>query len=258
MERKKALAVYEVGVLAEKQRAGDQTAKTLLRLRDLILSGALEPGERLSELGLVERLGVSRTPVRAALARLEDEGFLAALPSGGYALRRFAVGDVIDAIDVRGALEGLAARLAAERRSEDALAALDSALAALDALDAGAAPAERLAAYTGLNAQFHDAVLAAAASPALTDQLARATARPFAAASGFLQVQSALPDAGLVLTVAQEQHRAALEAIFARDGARAEAVMREHARLAARNFRSALTRPSAFEKLPGAALIAVD
>ena len=89
-----------------------QTLAALLRLRDLILEGGLAPGERLSELAVVERLGVSRTPVRAALARLEHEGLVEALPGGGYAVREFSRADVNDAIEIRGVLEGLAARLA--------------------------------------------------------------------------------------------------------------------------------------------------
>lgn len=92
-----------------------QSLKTILSLRDLILSGELKPGERLSELAIVDRLGVSRTPVRTALVRLEEEGLLEAIPSGGYAVRHFSEADIFDAIETRGTLEGLAARLAAER-----------------------------------------------------------------------------------------------------------------------------------------------
>jgi GntR family transcriptional regulator, vanillate catabolism transcriptional regulator len=58
---------------------------------------------------------VSRTPVRSALMRLEQEGLLEALPNGGYAVRTFSERDVSDAIELRGTLEGLSARLAAER-----------------------------------------------------------------------------------------------------------------------------------------------
>ena len=62
-----------------------QTLTALLRLRELILSGALPPGERLSEPSVAERLGASRTPVRAALARLAEEGLVEAIPSRGFA-----------------------------------------------------------------------------------------------------------------------------------------------------------------------------
>src|SRR5881394_2200586 len=66
-----------------------QTTRALLRLRELLLSGEFEPGARMSELPLVERLGVSRTPLRLALNALEHEGLLRLLPGGGYVVREF-------------------------------------------------------------------------------------------------------------------------------------------------------------------------
>ena len=89
--------------------------RALLQLRELILSGELAGGSRITELAVVQRLGASRTPVRAALMRLEQEGLLEALPSGGYAIKTFSERDVSEAIELRGTLEGLSARLAAER-----------------------------------------------------------------------------------------------------------------------------------------------
>ena len=92
-----------------------QTVNALLKLREFILGGEIKAGERMSELLLVERLGVSRTPIRAALVRLEQEGLLRALPSGGFVVDAFNERDIHAAIEIRGTLEGLAARLAAER-----------------------------------------------------------------------------------------------------------------------------------------------
>ena len=89
--------------------------RALLQLRELILSGELAGGSRIAELAIVERLGVSRTPVRAALLRLEQEGLLQALPNGGYSVQSFTERDIADGIELRGTLEGLLARLAAER-----------------------------------------------------------------------------------------------------------------------------------------------
>ncbi|MDP3168345.1 MAG: GntR family transcriptional regulator, partial [Hydrogenophaga sp.] len=89
--------------------------RALLRLRELILSGELAGGTRIAELAIVERIGVSRTPIRAALMRLEQEGLLEALPNGGYAVKAFSERDIADAIELRGTLEGLLVRLAAER-----------------------------------------------------------------------------------------------------------------------------------------------
>ena len=86
-----------------------------LRLREMILRGELAPGERLAEVALAERLGVSRTPIRQALPALAREGLLAAAGRRGYVVRSFSPQDVIDAIETRGLLEGLAARRIAER-----------------------------------------------------------------------------------------------------------------------------------------------
>src|SRR5690606_28557438 len=76
-----------------------QTFKALLGVRDLVLSGGVAPGERLSEAALAERLGISRTPLRAALARLQQEGLLEQIPSGGYTVRSFTIADIFDAIE---------------------------------------------------------------------------------------------------------------------------------------------------------------
>src|ERR1700755_1634724 len=96
-------------------RSVSQTVRAQRALRDLILSGSLRPGERISELQAVEITGVSRTPVRLALVRLEDEGLLHAIPSGGFMVKAFSERDILDSIELRGTLEGLAARFAAER-----------------------------------------------------------------------------------------------------------------------------------------------
>src|ERR1700728_1457848 len=96
-----------------------QTGRTLLNLREMLLKGDFQPGERISELPLVARLGVSRTPIRLALDRLSREGLLEASPTGGFVVRAFTLEDVWDAIETRGILEGAAARLAAERLTHD-------------------------------------------------------------------------------------------------------------------------------------------
>src|ERR1700761_5637627 len=84
-------------------------------LRSAILAGQFEAGERLHEIKLTARLGASRTPVRAALQKLASEGLLDYTPNRGYTLRDFSISEVINAYEVRAVLEGLAARLSAER-----------------------------------------------------------------------------------------------------------------------------------------------
>ena len=96
-----------------------QITRTVLRLREMILSGEFSPGERVSEAPLTGRLGASRTPIRLALERLAHEGLLDPYPTGGFIVRKFTLEDIWDGIEIRGVLEGAAARLAAERLTSD-------------------------------------------------------------------------------------------------------------------------------------------
>ncbi len=134
-----------------------QTVKALLSLRELILSGDLRPGERISELSVVERLAVSRTPIRMALVRLEEEGLLELIPSGGFSVKAFSERDIYDAIEVRGTLEGLAARFCAERGlTNAALGDFRDCLADIDELVAAPqVTVEQFSRYVDLNERFH-------------------------------------------------------------------------------------------------------
>lgn len=84
-------------------------------LREAILEGKLKPGQRLMEVQLAEQLGVSRTPVREAIRKLELEGLVVMLPRKGAYVANMSLKDIIDVLEIRASLEGLAASLAAER-----------------------------------------------------------------------------------------------------------------------------------------------
>lgn len=241
----------------DSDRSVSQTVRAQLALRDLILSGKLRSGERISELQAVEAAGASRTPVRMALVRLEEEGLLEGIPSGGFMVKAFSERDVLDSIELRGTLEGLAARLAAERGvTVRDLEPLRECLAQIDALVAqDPISIEAFSAYVALNARFHALLAELSRSPPVIRQVDRASALPFASPSGFVMAQSALPEAHQILLIAQDHHRVVIDAIENREGARAEAIMREHARLAARNLRSALMMRSRFDLVPASALI---
>jgi GntR family transcriptional regulator, vanillate catabolism transcriptional regulator len=232
-----------------------QAVKAQLRLRELILAGELPGGARIAELALVERLGVSRTPIRAALMRLEQEGLLEGLPNGGYAVRTFSERDVADAIELRGTVEGLAARLAAERGVAPLL--LAEARECLDAIDQvleqSALDDEAFSRYVKHNERFHALLAEMAASPVVVRELERVVSLPFASPSAFALVQANTPRARDMLNVAQDQHRQVLEAVEQREGSRAEAIMREHSRLAQRNLREAVR--SDLDRMPGVRLI---
>lgn len=240
-----------------REAEGSQTRKAELALRQAIVEGEFRAGERLSELTLTERFGVSRTPVRAALVRAEAEGLIESLPSGGFVVRAFSEADLTDAIDLRGVLEGFAARRAAERgvgRGEIAEAKLI--LAGIDGLlTKPEMTAEDFDLYVDLNGRFHRELWDLARSPTIAREVERVSALPFAAPSGFVRLQSRLPEARAVVVLAQDHHAAVLEAIEAREGARAEALMREHARLARRNLQAALADRARLDDLPGGPFI---
>lgn len=90
-------------------------------LRQAILTGKLEPAQRLMEVQLADELGVSRTPVREAIRKLELEGLVVMIPRKGAYVADVSLKDIIEVLEIRSALEGLAASLAAERMSESDL-----------------------------------------------------------------------------------------------------------------------------------------
>ena len=136
---------------------------------DAIVSGELAPGERIRDVALAERLGVSRTPVREALRRLADEGLVETAPDAYTRVAPVGTPDAEAAFPVVAALQALGARLGVPRLS-------DADVAAMERLDA-----ERAAALTGRNVphaidaddQFHDVVVSAAGNFELERALAR-------------------------------------------------------------------------------------
>jgi GntR family transcriptional regulator of vanillate catabolism len=233
-----------------------QSQRALMGVRDLVISGEVSPGSRLSEVALAERLGISRTPLRAALARLGEEGLVEAIPSGGYAVRSFSREDVIDAIELRGVLEGTALRLAAERGVAPArMIELNRLLDALDDALGGSVEEMDFDLYVELNARFH-ATLWGLASNTIRREIERVTSMPFASPSAFLDKQSDVAAFRRSLYGAQAQHRAMVNAIEQREGARAEALAREHARLARQNLEHVLDRDrSLIRRVPALSLV---
>lgn len=97
-------------------------------LREAIISGSLRPGERLMEVQLAEEMGVSRTPVREAIRKLELEGFVVMVPRKGAYVANYSFKDITEVFEIRSALESLAAGLAAERITEEEIEQLERAL----------------------------------------------------------------------------------------------------------------------------------
>jgi GntR family transcriptional regulator, vanillate catabolism transcriptional regulator len=225
--------------------------RAYLGLRDLLLAGEIEPGQRLNEVRLAERLGMSRTPIRWALIELEHIGLVEPLPAGGFVAKRFSPREVEDAMVLRGCLEGIAARLAAERgleaRAERELRALVDEGAAL--LQGESVTPEQQQAFAQVNERFHAALARAARNDALVRAIEHNNRLPFAAPSAMLPVNDDSPASRFWLRNSQAQHEALLEALLARQGSRAQLLAEEHARVGRRGLQRVLQAPERLGEL---------
>jgi DNA-binding GntR family transcriptional regulator len=184
------------------------------RFREGLHSGLFKPGQRLLETELAGQLGMSRTPVREAIRRLQSEGLVAHLPARGLCVAAPDAGQVDELYVMREALEGTAARLAAQHAGRPEIALLQRMVQEEAGLAGAAAVAEH-------NRRFHRALHQAAHNRYL------------------LRALSALSDALLLLgpttlelpsraAAARAEHARIVEAVAARDGAAAEAAARAH------------------------------
>lgn len=233
-----------------------QVDKAIIGLRGLIMSGEFLAGTRLPEIALAERLGTSRTPLRQAVDRLVTEGLLERMSNGGCRVASFDLDDINDAIELRGVVEGTAARLAAERGPDPDLMA--EAEAVLDEIDIAVRNPDQIDfdAYVRLNASFHQILSCLSGSAVIRREVERISNLPLASPSAFVRGQELIPDFMASLIRAQGQHRALLEAISGREGARAEALAREHARLARLNFAFLKDAdPQLATRVPGLSLV---
>jgi GntR family transcriptional regulator of vanillate catabolism len=234
--------------------AASQTERAVLALREMLVRGDFAAGQRLTELGLAARLRASRTPVRHALHRLTHEGLLVALPTGGFAVRRFTLTDIWDAIEIRGGLEGIAARLAALRhRDGSELSRLRALCAEMDGL--GVSGVSDFLRFLEVNQAFHAELWSLARSPMLLRSIEAVTVLPFAAPGALVFGEAERAAEQRVRVVAQEHHRSIVEAIEERDGARAESLAREHSRVARNNLMRARPGEEPLSRVPGGALI---
>jgi GntR family transcriptional regulator of vanillate catabolism len=236
--------------------SASQVSRATLGLREMLLRGALRPGQRIAEIPLSAKLGVSRTPLRLAFEKLEHEGLVKALPHSGFAASEFSVADLWDAIETRGILEGAAARLAAERLNNPAqLEPLRKINRAMDEIST--INFESFSRYLDLNEAFHFVILDLANNKILRRALEQIYKFPFGSPSSRVLLAKTLPGSKEILPIAEEHHRALINAIEHREGARAESLGREHARLTRRNLEEALADPTFLETIPGARLIKI-
>ncbi len=191
-----------------------------LALREAIVSAELEPGRRLSENELADLLGVSRTPVREALARLRDERLVAIVPQLGTYVTLISQQGVADAAFVREALECSAIKLATERADDVALAALQANLAAQER----AVAEEDSESFDRLDDALHQALCDLSGHDVAWTLSRRA--------NGHLDRvrRLSLPDPAYMGEMVDE-HRQVIAAVADRDSDRAEHLLRHHLRM---------------------------
>jgi GntR family transcriptional regulator, vanillate catabolism transcriptional regulator len=236
--------------------ADSQLARTILRLREMLLAGEFNPGERISEAPLAARIGVSRTPIRLALERLAHEGLLEPYTTGGFIVRKFTLEDVWNGIEVRGLLEGGAARLAAEHLvDERELDALRRCQEELDAI--GEPTIETFPSYLQINDKFHGEILRLAKNETLKQVLDRLVSVPLASRHALVSLQTKFPESLQIFIVARDQHHQIIDAITKRQGARAESLAREHAQISRRALEVVFAHTEALRSLPGGLLVQI-
>ncbi|UYF99855.1 MULTISPECIES: GntR family transcriptional regulator [unclassified Halomonas] len=210
---------------------GNNDKSVASRLRKLIEDGFYPQGARLGEEAVANRLGVSRTPVRLAFRSLEQEGLLKRAGKRGYMVREFTNADIYCAVEVRGALEGLAAKRVAERGMADDLRGdlLFWIQKGQGVLEKGFLEDEDVERWIELNYRFHERIVSAAGSAVIGDAIARNNHLPFAAAASIVIDDNDLIKEFRKLQLAQLHHELIFQALDNGEGARAEMLMREHA-----------------------------
>jgi DNA-binding GntR family transcriptional regulator len=217
--------------MADNQVVGTSLTNELaFRIQEDILRGVLAPGTRLYQEQLSERYGVSRTPLREAIHRLEAQGLVTKLPNRGVVVRQLSERELREIYEVRAELESFAADLAARHADAELLAQMDAAQARLSsAIDelrrtgAAAAPASLNDRITRGNTEFHATIRAAAGNQRLGDVV-----RSLEDAFPKDYVWRSLTSDAEMLALNVDEHDAIRAAIAAGDAERARRLMREH------------------------------
>lgn len=186
-------------------------------LREAILNGTLKPRERLMEIQLAEELGVSRTPVREALRKLELEGFIVMVPRKGAYVADLSIKDIADVFEIRIALEGLAAALAAERITDEELEEMERHLVE----KAEAINKRDMVKLVAIDTKFHEALYGASRNERLITIINNLREH----IQRFRTSSLAMPGR---MQQSMDEHRSIVEAIQSRNIALARQAAQEH------------------------------
>lgn len=186
-------------------------------LRQAIKDGVLKPGERLMEIRLAEELGVSRTPIREAVRKLEQEGFVVMVPRRGTYVADISLKDIAQVFEIRSALEELAAGLAAERITPDELESLERILVEINEYIAN----DDFDKIVDADVRFHDILYQASRNQRLVDILHNLREQMLR----FRSISMHYPGR---LAATWEEHRQMVENIANHNGAMARKVAKKH------------------------------
>jgi DNA-binding GntR family transcriptional regulator len=208
-----------VSLLAQPGTLGEKTSVAAARiLRQAILSGELQPGQTLGEEGLARQLGISRTPIREALVRLQGEGLVEMFPNRRAVVRSFQAADLHEMYSVRAVLEGYAASVAASKLADDDYRALEQSCARYGELQK---EDKDLARLVEENFRFHHTIVRATRSERLATMIRTVSAVP-------VIYQSYMTYSEDNRAKAWQDHLQILDALRARDGTVAEVRMKSH------------------------------
>jgi DNA-binding GntR family transcriptional regulator len=199
--------------------------RVFAQLRNQILSGIYKPGDSLIELRLSEELGVSRTPIREAIRQLELEGLVQAIPNKGAVVKGITEQDVEDIFTIRMRIEGLAARWAAEKITEEEIKELKEALE-FEEFYTLKNDADQLMKF---DSKFHEIIFRASKSSPLMHMLSTFHNYIQSARNNSFDTPGRPPKAF-------EEHKAIFEAISKKDADTAEKLTIEHIRNANNNY----------------------
>lgn len=186
-------------------------------MREAIISGQLKPGERLMEVQLAEEMGVSRTPVREAIRKLELEGFVVMVPRKGAYVADISTKDIADVFEIRAALEALAAGLAAERITDEELEELQRTLVKVSK----SAESHDLENLIQVDTEFHDVLYKASRNERLVQIISNLREQIQRFRSTTLAAPGRMKDA-------LEEHKKIVDAISERNVALAAQLAQEH------------------------------
>lgn len=175
-------------------------------LRQAILTGELKPGERLMEIHLANKLGVSRTPIREAIRQLELEGLVTMVPRRGAQVAHITQKSMSDVLEVRLALDELAVKLACERITNEEIALLKEACIQFEnAVDTG--DSRKIATA---DVAFHDIIFKSTRNPRLTQMVNNLAEQMYRYRFEYIKDNE-------IHAILIKEHRAILDAITGRD-----------------------------------------